>query len=124
MLNQNLERKSLYLNKTPKSLRENYQGQTFDSFGNPINAAPAPHFENLPANTKPIDGFVAPEVVPVKKLPSSMNQSLLEEENDLDVIGTIPSKKKDLELKSDINIDRGDFANPFGASEAAASAAE
>lgn len=113
--------------KTPRSLREDYlqphpNNSTYievpanNSYpANMPNATPS----GFPPNTRPINDVNTPALTPVpvpsRKLPNSFKQGALEED-ELDVIQEFPSKKKVLEVKEDISIDRGDFSDPFGGS--------
>ncbi len=55
--------------------------------------------------------------LPAAKLPESMKQVSLEED-ELDMIQVFPSKQEKLSVKSDIVIERADFSNPFGSAVA------
>jgi tetratricopeptide (TPR) repeat protein len=119
-------KKKLALPKaTPKSLREDYlqpRASVAPVYNNIVPITPVATPVNFPAGTKPIQDIGAPQNTvpivpttssnPAKKAPASLKQSSIEKD-ELDAIQEFPSKKKALAVKSDINIDRGGFADPF-----------
>ncbi len=123
--------------QTPKSLREDYLQPGFDGYSGapaPITTpvitpvtVPAPSNEGLPENTRPIDENRLPTPTPVTApaiiAPATDNseylpipqQQVSSEKSELDDIQDLPSKKKLLKVKNDVNIDKGSFIDPFAA---------